>query len=69
MRPASSSRSAGWAAGPGFLAGIAAGAAVAAVTGLLALRTSGTAFMIVTLMFAQAGYLAILYFGALTRGG
>ena len=24
--------------------------------------------MIVTLMFAQAGYLAILYFGALTRG-
>ena len=37
---------------------------LAAVTGLLALRTTGTAFMIVTLMFAQAGYLTILYFGA-----
>jgi branched-chain amino acid transport system permease protein len=49
-------------------AGIAAGGLVAFLTGLLALRTSGTAFMIVTLMFAQAGYLAILYFGAITRG-
>ena len=41
---------------------------VAAAVGLLALRTTGVAFMIVTLMFAQAGYLAILYFGAWTRG-
>jgi branched-chain amino acid transport system permease protein len=49
-------------------AGIAAGGAVAALVGLLALRTSGVAFMIVTLMFAQAGYLSILYFGAWTRG-
>lgn len=49
-------------------AGIAAGAALAALVGLLALRTTGTAFMIVTLMFAQAGYLAILYFGEWTRG-
>jgi branched-chain amino acid transport system permease protein len=53
---------------PGFLAGVAAGAGVAAAVGLLALRTTGTAFMIVTLMFAQAGYLAILYFGDVTRG-
>ncbi|MCB2110319.1 branched-chain amino acid ABC transporter permease [Albidovulum sp.] len=51
-----------------LVAGIAAGGAVAAAVGLLALRTSGVAFMIVTLMFAQAGYLTILYFGAWTRG-
>ncbi|HET9067322.1 MAG TPA: branched-chain amino acid ABC transporter permease [Amaricoccus sp.] len=49
-------------------AGLAAGPLAAALTGLLALRTTGTAFMIVTLMFAQAGYLAILYFGDITRG-
>jgi branched-chain amino acid transport system permease protein len=49
-------------------AGVAAGALVAALLGLLALRTTGVAFMIVTLMFAQAGYLTILYFGDLTRG-
>jgi branched-chain amino acid transport system permease protein len=49
-------------------AGIAAGAVTAALLGLLALRTTGVAFMIVTLMFAQAGYLTILYFGDLTRG-
>ncbi len=49
-------------------AGVAAGGLVALALGLLALRTTGTAFMIVTLMFAQAGYLAILYFGAVTRG-
>ncbi len=36
--------------------------------GGLALRTTGVAFMIVTLMFAQAGFLLILYFGAVTRG-
>ncbi|MCB1401465.1 MAG: branched-chain amino acid ABC transporter permease, partial [Rhodobacteraceae bacterium] len=55
-------------AGPGLLAGIAGGALVALAVGLLALRTTGVAFMIVTLMFAQAGYLLILYFGPLTRG-
>ena len=55
-------------AGPALLAGVAAGGLAAAAVGLLALRTTGTAFMIVTLMFAQAGYLTVLYFGALTRG-
>ncbi|MEZ5779046.1 MAG: branched-chain amino acid ABC transporter permease [Paracoccaceae bacterium] len=55
-------------AGMGLVAGLAAGAAVAFAVGLLALRTAGVAFMIVTLMFAQAGYLTILYFGAWTRG-
>lgn len=41
---------------------------VAAAIGFLALRTAGVAFMIVTLMFAQAGYLLALYFGKYTRG-
>ena len=52
----------------GVIAGVIAGAIVAAVLALMALRTAGVAFMIVTLMFAQAGYLTILYFGAYTRG-
>lgn len=55
-------------AGPATLAGILAGGIVAFAVGLLALRTQGVAFMIVTLMFAQAGYLTILYNGAWTRG-
>lgn len=50
------------------VAGVFAGGAMAFAVGLLALRTAGVAFMIVTLMFAQAGYLAILYFGTWTRG-
>ncbi len=58
----------GWPTGPAFLAGIAAGGGLAAGVGLLALRTGGVAFMIVTLMFAQAGYLTLLYFGAVTGG-
>jgi branched-chain amino acid transport system permease protein len=59
---------AGFPAGPAFLAGIAAGAALGLAVGLLALRTTGVAFMIVTLMFAQAIYLAILWLGAWTGG-
>lgn len=58
----------GWSPAPALLAGLAAGAAVSTALALLALRTSGVAFMIVTLMFAQAGYLTILYFGEYTRG-
>lgn len=58
----------GWSGGPALLAGIAGGALVAGAVGLLALRTTGTAFMIVTLMFAQSGYLTVLYFGEYTRG-
>jgi branched-chain amino acid transport system permease protein len=54
--------------GPALLAGLAAGLAVSAALGALALRTTGVAFMIVTLMFAQAGYLTALYFGTYTRG-
>ncbi|MCV2866033.1 branched-chain amino acid ABC transporter permease [Albidovulum sediminicola] len=59
---------AGAAAGPAAIAGLLAGGAMAGVVGLLALRTQGVAFMIVTLMFAQAGYLTILYNTAWTRG-
>ncbi|MCB2115155.1 MAG: branched-chain amino acid ABC transporter permease [Rhodobacteraceae bacterium] len=51
-----------------LIAGVLAGGALAFAVGLLALRTAGVAFMIVTLMFAQAGYLTILYFGSYTRG-
>ncbi|MGB5066821.1 MAG: branched-chain amino acid ABC transporter permease, partial [Albidovulum sp.] len=58
----------GLSAGPGLIAGTIAGGLMALAVGVLALRTAGVAFMIVTLMFAQAGYLAILYFGQWTRG-
>jgi branched-chain amino acid transport system permease protein len=44
------------------------GLIVALIIGAIALRTSSVAFMIVTLMFAQAFYLATLYFGDYTRG-
>lgn len=59
---------AGAAPAPALLAGLAAALAVSAALGALALRTAGVAFMIVTLMFAQAGYLTALYFGQYTRG-
>jgi branched-chain amino acid transport system permease protein len=41
---------------------------MAALVGLLALRTAGVSFMIVTLMFAQVGFLTILYFNNVTGG-
>jgi branched-chain amino acid transport system permease protein len=58
----------GWSAGPAFIAGIAGGGLMAAALGLLALRTSGVSFMIVTLMFAQTGFLTLLYFAPVTGG-
>ena len=58
----------GWPAEAALLAGGIAGVVAAFGVGVLALRTTGVAFMIVTLMFAQAGYLTILYFGDYTRG-
>ncbi len=58
----------GFSPAPALLAGAAAGLALSALVGALALRTMGVAFMIVTLMFAQIGYLVILYFGEWTRG-
>ena len=58
----------GWPAAPALLAGTAGGALMALATGALALRTAGVSFMIVTLMFAQAFALAILYFNGWTGG-
>ncbi len=48
--------------------GLLAGFLLSAVVAVLALRAKGVAFMIITLMFAQASYLTILYFGEWTRG-
>ena len=53
---------------PAFLVGLISATLLAAAVGALALRTVGVAFMIVTLMFAQAGFLTALYFGEYTRG-
>ncbi len=58
----------GWGIAAGFAAGLACGLVLALVVGLLALRTTGVAFMIVTLMFSQVFYLTTLYFTAWTRG-
>jgi branched-chain amino acid transport system permease protein len=60
----------GWGigAGPALVLGTLAGGLAALLIGLLALRTAGVSFMIVTLMFAQAGYLTVLYFGPVTGG-
>lgn len=58
----------GWPLHLAFLMGILSGATLSALVGLLALRTSGVSFMIVTLMFAQAGYLATFLFSDYTRG-
>lgn len=58
----------GWGVVAGFGAGLAAGGMLALIIGTLALRTTGVAFMIVTMMFAQVFYLAILYFAAWTHG-
>jgi len=55
-------------AAPAILIGIAASIIVATTIGFFALRTRGVAFMIVTLMFAQAGYLAVLLATKYTRG-
>ena len=59
---------AGISALPAFVIGMIAAATLSAVVALLALRTIGVAFMIVTLMFAQTAFLTVLYFGAWTRG-
>ena len=58
----------GLSATPAMLVGLFSALAISTIIGFLALRTSGVAFMIVTLMFAQAGYLTILLAGKYTRG-
>ncbi|MGA0542361.1 branched-chain amino acid ABC transporter permease [Neotabrizicola sp. VNH66] len=54
--------------GTALLLGLLGGGIAALLVGLLALRTAGVAFMIVTLMFAQAFALTILYFNSWTGG-
>ena len=51
-----------------FVTGVVAGSVLSFVVGMIALRTSGVAFMIVTLMFSQAVFLSTLYFSGLTGG-
>lgn len=51
-----------------LLAGVVLGIVVSVVIGFVALRATGVAFMIVTLMFSQAAFLTVLYFGDYTRG-
>ncbi|RUM97053.1 branched-chain amino acid ABC transporter permease [Pseudaminobacter arsenicus] len=58
----------GWSIPAGLAAGIACGAALSTAIGLLALRTTGVAFMIVTMMFAQVFYLLTFYFAEWTGG-
>ncbi|MFN3723744.1 MAG: branched-chain amino acid ABC transporter permease [Paracoccaceae bacterium] len=57
-----------WLSLPALIAGLLAGGLLAGGVGLLALRTTGVSFMIVTLMFAQAGHLALLYLNTWTGG-
>ena len=59
---------AGAGAAAAFAAGLAASVVVSIVVGVIALRTSGVAFLIVTLMFAQVFYLTALYFNRITGG-
>ena len=51
-----------------FLLGALAALVFATAVGLVALRTTGVSFMIVTMMVAQACFLLILYFNEVTRG-
>ncbi|MCO5732234.1 branched-chain amino acid ABC transporter permease [Rhizobium sp. SSA_523] len=51
-----------------FVGAILSSALLALVIGAVTLRTARVSFMIVTLMFAQAGYLLVLYLSALTNG-
>jgi branched-chain amino acid transport system permease protein len=57
-----------WSVPAAFAAGIGTGFVVSLLIGLISLRTTGVAFMIVTLMFSQVAYLASLYFSEWTRG-
>jgi branched-chain amino acid transport system permease protein len=58
----------GFGVAAGFLAGAVAGLVIAAVVGLMTLRTTGPAFLIVTMMLAQSFYLATLYWNGVTGG-
>ncbi len=51
-----------------FGLGVASGTALALLFGLMALRTSGPSFLIVSMMFGQALFLVTLYFNDVTLG-
>lgn len=53
---------------PAFVMGLFAALVVSMAAGIVLLRTTGVAFLIVTLMLAQAFYLSMLYFNAYTLG-
>lgn len=57
-----------WSVPLAFLSGIAAGFVASLVIGVISLRTTGVAFMIVTMMFAQVAHLTANYFTTWTRG-
>jgi branched-chain amino acid transport system permease protein len=59
-----------WGAGvvAGFLVGVLASLAAAFVVGVVTIRAAGPAFLIMTMMLAQAFYLATLYFNEITLG-
>lgn len=52
----------------GFGAGLLCVIVLSLVFGLIALRTTGVSFLIVTLMFGQAVFLSLLYFNEITLG-
>ena len=58
----------GFGAMEALLAGALAGVVLSAGIGVLALRTTGVGFFIVTMMFAQVFYLATLLFNRITGG-
>ena len=58
----------GFGVAAGFLIGVVATLAAAFVVGVVTIRTVGPAFLIVTMMLAQAFYLATLYFNEVTLG-
>ena len=58
----------GFGAPEAFATGVASSFALAVAFGLIVIRTGGVSFLIVTLMFAQAAFLATLYFNEITLG-
>jgi branched-chain amino acid transport system permease protein len=58
----------GFQAPEALVAGLLASVLVSVAIGLIGLRTTGVSFLIVTMMFSQAFYLATLYFNEITLG-
>ncbi len=58
----------GFGAVEAFGVGLLSSLGLAVVIGLVALRTTGVAFLIVTMMFAQVFFLSTLYFNEITLG-